>query len=123
MSKNREIHITWSIKDVFEIRPDLSEEQAIEVLENIFKNHEADIGVSWDTLEFWANTMFPRKSPIGIYTVEITETLQKQVTVEAKSSDEAFDMVEQGYYNSDNILDSDNFVGAHFEVIGFEPMN
>jgi hypothetical protein len=51
------------------------------------------------------------------YMVEITETLQKQVTVEANSPDEAVELVEKSYRNSDNILDADNFVGVDFKIV------
>jgi len=57
--RKREICIGWSVEDVLEVRPDLTDEQAMEVLENVEENHDAGAGICWDTLEFWADRMFP----------------------------------------------------------------
>ena len=48
------------------------------------------------------------------YDVKITETLEKTVTVEATSREEAEDAVKAAYYNSEYILDSENFTGVEF---------
>ena len=49
------------------------------------------------------------------YSVTITETLRKTVTVEAESMAEAEQMVNDAWLNSEYILDADNFVGVEFE--------
>lgn len=46
------------------------------------------------------------------YDVKITETLEKTVTVQAESHDAAEEQVRAAYYNSEYILDSENFTGA-----------
>ncbi len=51
------------------------------------------------------------------YDVTITETLEKTVTVEAGSKAEAEEMVRQQYYNSEYILDSENFTGVDFKLV------
>ena len=48
------------------------------------------------------------------YDVKITETLEKTVTVQAESHDAAEDQVRAAYYNSEYILDSENFTGVAF---------
>ena len=48
------------------------------------------------------------------YDIKITETLEKTVTVEAASCEEAEEQVRQAYYNSEYILDSENFTGVEF---------
>ena len=48
------------------------------------------------------------------YDVKITETLEKTVTVEAKSRADAEEQVRSAYYNSEYILDSENFTGVEF---------
>ena len=48
------------------------------------------------------------------YDVKITETLEKTVTVEAKSRADAEEQVRTAYYNSEYILDSENFTGVEF---------
>ncbi len=48
------------------------------------------------------------------YDVKITETLEKTVTVQAESHDAAEEQVRAAYYNSEYILDSENFTGVAF---------
>jgi hypothetical protein len=54
------ISITWCVDDVLEIRPDLTEDQAMEVLEMVKKKHDAEIGINWTVLETIADFMFPQ---------------------------------------------------------------
>lgn len=53
-----QIALVWSTEDVQEIRPDLTEEQAWEVLHQVERKHDATLGVSWLTLEFTAEDLF-----------------------------------------------------------------
>lgn len=48
------------------------------------------------------------------FEVTITETLQKSITVEAATREEAQAMVEEMWDKGDVVLDADNFVGAEF---------
>jgi len=57
----KEISVIWHINDVKEVRPRLTDEQAMEVLEVIKKQHDADIGISWETLRIIADDMFPEE--------------------------------------------------------------
>ncbi|HEY7330675.1 MAG TPA: hypothetical protein VH592_23750 [Gemmataceae bacterium] len=41
-----------------DVRPDLTDEQAWEVLRQVKRNHDADIGVNWYTLEWNAEDLF-----------------------------------------------------------------
>ena len=52
------------------------------------------------------------------YKVLITETLQKTVIVEAESEAEAHTRVSDAWKNAEYILDSDNFQGVEFHVLG-----
>ncbi|NER82106.1 MAG: hypothetical protein F6K42_21610 [Leptolyngbya sp. SIO1D8] len=54
------IALGWGVEDVQSVRPDLDEEQAMEVLEVVDYKHDATIGVNWDTLQFFADGMFPQ---------------------------------------------------------------
>ena len=56
----RQIAIIWSIEDVQTIREDLSDEQAMKVLLEVKRTHDADAGVHWDTLRFWADELYPQ---------------------------------------------------------------
>ena len=50
------------------------------------------------------------------FDINITETLEKTVKVEAENREEAEEKVQQAYYNSEYILDSENFTGVKFAV-------
>lgn len=51
------------------------------------------------------------------YTIEITETLQKQVTVKANSREEAIQKVRKEYFDCDIILDSNDYIDTEFQYI------
>ena len=52
-NKDGSISITWNIEDVKSLDSDISDEQAIEVLEYELDNHDANNGINWSVLEFW----------------------------------------------------------------------
>lgn len=54
-----EIAIIWRIEDVLSIRPDLSDEQCMDILKQIKAKHDATEGVTWDTISYWANELYP----------------------------------------------------------------
>ena len=59
VDKRYAMAIVWQVDDVLSIRPDLTEEQAGEVLGRVEDCHDASIGVSWDTLQIVAEEMYP----------------------------------------------------------------
>jgi hypothetical protein len=48
----------WDIEDVQAIRPELTHEQAWEVLRAADRDHDATIGISWDVLGCHADMLF-----------------------------------------------------------------
>ncbi len=50
------------------------------------------------------------------FEVTITETLEKVVTIEADSKEEALRLADEMWKNSDIVLDSDNFVDVDYDV-------
>lgn len=58
VEEENEICIKWHILDVKNVRPDLTDEECREVLKNVLKYHDADVGVSWYTLEHWADELY-----------------------------------------------------------------
>jgi len=56
----RQVAIVWDISDVKSERPDLTDEQAMEVLQDISKHHDADLGVCWETIRVVADNLFPK---------------------------------------------------------------
>lgn len=61
----KEITIIWHIADVQSIRPDLADEQASIVLQHLKKNHDANIGINWETIEIVAAILFPEVTAIN----------------------------------------------------------
>jgi len=45
-----EIHIVWSVGDVQTVAPKLTDEEAREILREVERHHDAEIGVNWDVL-------------------------------------------------------------------------
>ena len=66
MSKRRTppadtIEILWHIDDVKEIRPDLTDAEARDILRHAKDQHDAAIGITWDVLAVHADYLFPRQ--------------------------------------------------------------
>jgi hypothetical protein len=59
LAKHRKIAAIWCVEDVKQSRPDLTDEQAWEVLEQVRDIHDAEWGISWTTLETVADDLFP----------------------------------------------------------------
>ena len=57
-----------------------------------------------------------RSKAMKTYEVTITETLQKTVEVEAASREQAEELVEQKWNDSEYILDAEAFVGVDFDA-------
>ncbi len=58
LADRREIAVIWCIEDVQEVRPDLTEDQCWEVLQNVKRNHDATIGINWEVLRCVADVLF-----------------------------------------------------------------
>jgi len=50
-----EISISWHFTDVQEIDDSLTNDEARQVLQLIKQNHDATIGVNWETIEAWVD--------------------------------------------------------------------
>lgn len=55
------ITIEWHVDDVLEVRPDLTKEQAREVLHTMRRYHDADLGINWDVIYWTAHEIYPKK--------------------------------------------------------------
>jgi hypothetical protein len=58
LASRGQIAVGWSIADVKELRPDLTDKQAWQALEEVERSHDATIGINWDTLETVAENLF-----------------------------------------------------------------
>jgi hypothetical protein len=59
--KSRIIVDDWHVDDVLNQRPDLTEDQACEVLALIAHNFDANIGINWDVIDSAAHYLFPQE--------------------------------------------------------------
>ena len=48
-----EITISWHFTDVQEVDGTLTDNEARQVLDLIKRNHDAEIGVNWNTIDAW----------------------------------------------------------------------
>jgi len=55
------IAIIWEIDDIKSIRPDLTDDECMEVLDFADRKHDATLGICWDTLEWHCDYLFPVK--------------------------------------------------------------
>jgi hypothetical protein len=58
LKNRRQIAVIWSVDDVLEIRPDLTEDEAWDVLQAVEDDHDANLGICWDVLEYHATCLF-----------------------------------------------------------------
>lgn len=58
LAGRRRIALVWSVEDVLHERPDLTAEQAWKVLQEVAHGHDAEYGVSWGTLVWYADNLF-----------------------------------------------------------------
>ena len=59
LARHQQIATLWSIEDMKNIRPDLTDEQAWDVLEQVGRKHDAEWGISYTTLETVAGDLYP----------------------------------------------------------------
>ena len=57
--KAKTISIEWCIEDVQNVREDLNDQQAWEVLLAVWGRHDAEIGINWDYIEAVADDLYP----------------------------------------------------------------
>lgn len=57
----RQIAIIWDIDDVHGLGYNLTDEQAIDVLRICSDNHDATLGITWDTLECAVEYFYPEE--------------------------------------------------------------
>ena len=55
------ITIIWCIDDVKQVRPDLNDEQCLDVLGRADQKHDASMGITFETLRFNADYLYPQE--------------------------------------------------------------
>ena len=51
------------------------------------------------------------------YIIEITETLQRQIEVEAQNESEAINLIKEKYKNEEIILSEEDFIDSEIDII------
>ena len=77
LAQERKIAHLWGIEDVQDLRPDLDEEQAWQVLQRIWRDLDSRDGITWDTIGNTATKLFgpkPERQWHGRIDVTITDT-------------------------------------------------
>ena len=59
LEQRRQIALVWGVEDVQEVRPDLTDDQAWQVLQAAHRHHDCEIGLTWQNLEWFAGELFP----------------------------------------------------------------
>jgi hypothetical protein len=58
LAKRRHVAVIWSTEDVQNVRPDLDDDQAWDVLQECRDRHDCEFGFTWTLIEVVANEMF-----------------------------------------------------------------
>jgi hypothetical protein len=58
LNTQREIAVVWEVDDVLVLRPDLTDDQAWQVLQHAKRHHDAGIGLNWESIEAAAESIF-----------------------------------------------------------------
>jgi hypothetical protein len=80
------ISLHWSTEDVQSVRPDLSDKQARQVLSYVQDKYDADVGVSWMTIEVAADLLFGEEKEVPDAFAAFIETykpIQNSLVVKA----------------------------------------
>jgi hypothetical protein len=59
LKQRRQVAIIWGTEDVHEVRPDLNEDEAWEVLEQCIDKHDCEWGFTWTLIRYVADDLFP----------------------------------------------------------------
>lgn len=63
LARRRQVAVIWSIDDVRSVRPDLTPDQAWEVLLECEAAHDCEHGFTWTHIENVADELYPLANP------------------------------------------------------------
>ena len=58
LANRRQIASIWDIEDVQILRPDLTDDQAWEILQAVGSNQDANFGITWEVIACYADHLF-----------------------------------------------------------------
>ena len=100
----REIAHVWGIEDITSNRPELTEAQALRVLKRIDEHIDSTLGITWDTLDDTANTMYP----------DLSDSLDSDGLLTISSFDYDFALTPSAFYQIlDELEDEDDFLDTY----------
>jgi hypothetical protein len=70
LAERRQIAILWTVDDVQAVRPDLDEDQAWKLLQQIEHDHDGDYGLTFDAIKSASQNLFPDADPLPPVAVE-----------------------------------------------------
>jgi len=103
---DRCIAVVWSIEDLNGkggVREDLTDKQALEVLQSVEHHHDADLGICWETLKTTADCMYTVKPNVTGWLEELgftTETF-KEFAKTHLTALKLYDLVDNHIANED----------------------
>jgi len=59
LEQRRQVAVIWGTEDVQNVRPDLNDDQAWEVLQECNRRHDCEVGFTWEMMNILADDMFP----------------------------------------------------------------
>ncbi len=69
-AEDYKITISWNVEDVLSLDDSLTTDQCIEVLDLARDNHDANYGISWDTLSSYIDEVKP-EIIVGFYEEDV----------------------------------------------------
>ncbi|MEZ6063982.1 MAG: hypothetical protein R3C19_26860 [Planctomycetaceae bacterium] len=60
LTEQRRIAVIWSVEDVKQLRPDLTDNQAWHVLLETRRSHDACVGINWNVIDAVADVLYPQ---------------------------------------------------------------
>jgi hypothetical protein len=71
LEEERVIGHFWGIEDVQEVRTDLDDDQAWEVLQTVKRRLDSNYGINWDVLRYIADDLYPEPDEDEIDAAEL----------------------------------------------------
>lgn len=58
LDRQRQVAVIWEVDDVLVLRPELTDDQAWEVLQHSYDYHDAGIGLNWESIATTAESLY-----------------------------------------------------------------
>lgn len=107
LAERRQIADVWGTEDVRSVRPDLTADQAWEVLRAVKRYHDDQFGITWEVLDHHAESLYPEPEP-KTFEVTVVARTKETYRVEAVNAELAEEWWAEGrLVRTDDTLDSE----------------